>query len=402
MEAVNHSTRKHALLSASGASRWLSCTPSARLEERFENVTTDYAAEGTLAHEFADIGVRFLSGQMTKRDYNKAIEVFRKHHLYTDEMEDEVQVHIDYVLEQFNEAKRLTKDAILVVEEKLDLTDYIEEGFGTGDDLIIANGVLEIIDLKYGKGIRVSAQDNSQLKVYGLGALRKYEMMYDIKVVKLTIVQPRMDSISSWEISTEDLLDWGENVVAPKAIEAYSGQGKFVPGDWCRFCKAKANCKAVAELNLAACKLDFKKIAEPKIELNNVQVLEDNEILDLFEKASQIKSWLEAVEAHVKQLALEGKNWEGYKMVAGKSSRKWSDQEAVLEALREADLDPESFVNRKLKGITIVEKELGKPTFQALLADYIIKPEGAPTLVPLSDKRKALGNDSAIEDFTLD
>lgn len=401
MSKVNHSERKHALLSASGASRWLNCTPSARLEESFESIQTSYAAEGTLAHEFADIGIRFAASMMPKREYNKAIDNLRKHYLYAADMEEEVQKHIDYVLEQFTEAKRLTKDAVLVVEEKTDLTDYIEEGFGTCDSIIIADGVMEVIDLKYGKGVRVSSKDNSQLKLYGLGALRKYELMFDIKVIRLTIVQPRLDSISSWEISVDDLREWGDEVVKPKAEEAYSGEGTFTPGEWCRFCKAKAKCKAIAEENLKIAKLDFADLAVPNVSerLSAITELTEPELLDIFEKSSQIEDWLASVKAHIMQLALEGKEWEGYKLVEGKSNRKWSNEEEVAEILENADYTEAEIFNKKLKGITIIEKAIGKVNFTSLLSNHVIKPQGAPTLVPLSDKRPALGNDQAAEDF---
>lgn len=398
MGEVNHSARKHALLSASGASRWLNCTPSARLEENYESTQSSYATEGTLAHEFAEIGVKYLAGQIQKRDYNKQLGIFRTHISYSDEMEEEVQKHVDYVLEQYNEAKRITKDAYLIVEEKFDLTDYIEEGFGTGDDVIIADSVMEIIDLKYGKGIRVSAVENSQLKLYALGALANYEMLFDIKVVRLTIVQPRLDSISSWEISVEDLKDWGENVVKKKAKEAYEGEGEYVAGDWCKFCKAKAKCRAFANKNLAIAKLEFSDL-EGTDKVDFPKELSDSEILDVYEKASQFQDWLNSITQHVLQTSLEGKEWEGYKLVEGKSNRKWLDEEKVVEMLKEAGYSDEDIHTTKLKSLTTIEKAIGKANFTSLLSEYVIKPQGAPTLVPISDKRPALGIASAIEDF---
>ena len=400
MGDVQHSTRKHALLSASGASRWLNCTPSARLEENYENTQSVYAEEGTLAHEFADIGIRFAAGQMQKREYSKQIDNFRKHHLYNDEMEEEVQKHIDYVLEQFTEAKRITPDALLIVEEKVNLTDYIEEGFGTCDSIVIADGVMEIIDLKYGKGIRVSAVDNSQLKLYALGALAKYSMMYDIRIVRLTIVQPRLDSISSWEMSVEELEAWGDETVISKAKQAYEGEGNFQVGDWCKFCKAKAKCKAFAKQNLAAAKLDFADLqGKDKIDLKTEKELSDSEILDIYEKASQIQDWLSSISQHVLQTALEGKEWEGYKLVEGRSNRKWLNEEEVEQILLEAEYPEEEISTKKLKGIAAIEKLVGKVNFTSLLSEQVIKPQGAPTLVPLSDKRPAFGANSAADDF---
>lgn len=400
MAEVQHSNRKHALLSASGASRWLNCTPSARLEENYESTQSVYAAEGTLAHEFADIGIRFAANQLQKREYSKQIDSFRKHHLYTDDMEEEVQKHIDYVLEQYNEAKRLTSDALLIVEEKVNLTDYIEEGFGTCDSIVIADGVMEIIDLKYGKGIRVSAVDNSQLKLYALGALAKYSMFFDIKVVRLTIVQPRLDSISSWEMDVEELENWGNETVISKVKDAYNGKGEFQTGDWCKFCKAKAKCKAFAKQNIAVAKLDFADLENTdKLDLKTSNELTDSEILDIYEKASQFQDWLSSISQHVLQTALEGKEWEGYKLVEGRSNRKWLNEEDVERILLEAEYSEEEINTKKLKGITAIEKLVGKVNFTSLLSEQVIKPQGSPTLVPLSDKRPAFGFNSAAEDF---
>lgn len=403
MEAknINHSERAHALLSASGAERWLNCTPSARLSEDFPDETSVFAAEGTLAHEFADIGLKLASGQLTKRKHSLALKALREDDLYTDEMEDEVQKYIDYVSEEFIDAKRRSKDAQLIIEERVDMTDYIDEGFGTNDAVILADGVLEVVDLKYGKGVKVSADDNPQLKLYALGSLAYKEMLFDIHTVKLTIVQPRLDSISSYTLSVEDLKEWGENIVKPRAKLAFAGEGEFAVGDWCKWCKAKAICVAMAEANLKEAQLEFADLEDTdEIDLPVVVTMTDEQLLNIYEKASRISDWLSAIETHIKQTAMEGKVWEGYKLVEGRSVRKYSDEAKVLEALLDAGYDSKEVEVTKVKTLSQIEKLLGKVKFTEVLADLVIKPQGAPTLAPITDKRPALGMDSAEADFT--
>lgn len=387
MSEINHTIRTHALLSASGASRWINCTPSPRLEENFESIQTEYAAEGTLAHEIAELGLRLDLRMLNKKKHAEDMAALRKHHLYYDTMEEEVQKHIDYVLEQYMEAKRRTSDAVILIETKVDLTHYIEDGFGTCDVVIIADGVLEVIDLKFGKGLRVSAKDNAQLKLYGLGALRAHELLYDIHTVRLSITQPRLDSISSWEISAEDLIAWGLNEVKPKAELAFEGKGELVTGEWCRFCKAKAKCSALAAESLEVAKYEFE---EPML-------LSDEELIDAYEKIGKIQIWANAVADYIFQEALAGKQWPGYKLVAGRSNRQWKDQDAVANKLKEFKYTDDDIYTKKLLGIGAIEKLLGKTNFNFALSELVVKPEGKPTLVPESDKREPLN--SAKTDF---
>jgi len=390
-EIIDHTARKHALLSASGASRWIACTASSRLEEQFENSTSSYAQEGTLAHEFAELGVRLALGQITQVEYDASVAPFLQNEFYTDEMESEVQKHIDYVLEQYTEAKRKTSDAIILIEEKVDLTYFIEDGFGTCDDVIIADRVLEVIDLKYGKGVRVSAEDNSQLKLYGLGALRASELMFDIKTVRLTIVQPRLDSISSWEISAEDLYKWGEEIVIPKAKMAYAGEGEQVPGSHCRFCKAKSRCVALANQNMEIAKLEF---ADPML-------LTDEQLIEAYEKLPQVHDWLNGVAEYLLSEALKGKKWPTYKLVEGRSNRTWTNPTAIETTLLENGFDREKIMSEpKLLGITAIEKVVGKKQFPVLLDEFVVKPPGKPTLVHETDKRPEYNsNAQAAEEF---
>ena len=389
---VNHSERAHALLSASGASRWLNCTPSPRLEDGFANESSSFAEEGTLAHEFAEINLQFQKKLISANEFTSLRKPFIENDLYSQEMEDFVQVHIDYVLEQFTEAKRKTPDAILLIEQKVDITHLIEEGFGTCDVIIIADGTLEVIDLKYGLGVRVSAEDNSQLKLYGSGALEAYDLLYDIHTVKLTITQPRMDSISSWEISSDDLRQWGDEVVKPKAQIAYSGEGEQVTGDWCRFCKASPRCKAQADKALELAKLDF---AEPML-------LSDAQLIEIYGQSPQISKWLASVTDYLYKEALAGKKWEGYKLVDGQNRRGWTDETEAMIRLDFHGIDQEKFVTTKLKGIGDIEKLVGKKEFPTLLGDVVAFKKTSPSLVAESDKRPALGLDQAKADFAED
>jgi len=394
MAAVKHSQRAHALLSASGASRWMNCTPSARLEESLNIVDegSDFAKEGTLAHEFGDLNLQLLSGQYEpiglEHLENELLEQ-RKSKFYTDEMEGQVEKYTDYVMEQFLAAQQKDPLAILSIEEKLDMTHLIEDGFGTGDACIIADGELEIIDLKYGKGIRVEADDNPQLKLYGLGALDNYDMAYDIETVRLTIVQPRLDHVSSWVIPVENLQHWAETEVKTKAKLAYAGEGKTCSGDWCKWCKAKARCRALAEKNLELAKHAF----------SDPDLLEDDELLEVFKQIPGLTDWAKAVESHIKSEAIKGKKWPGYKLVEGRANRKFKDPQMAMTTLSAKGYKYPDFSNTKIKGFGDLEKLLTKAKFNEILGEQVIKPKGAPTLVPESDKRAPYAPTSAKDDF---
>lgn len=387
-----HSTRAHALLSASGASRWLACTPSPRLEEQIADVGTSYADEGTLAHEMAEVMLRRVLGKMSQAEAREAFARIEASEHYTDEMEDAVTGYVTYVVEQFGEAKRLSPDGhALLIEQRIDLTRYIEGGFGTNDAIIIADGTMEVIDLKYGKGVPVFATDNPQLKLYGLGALWANELSYDIHTVRLSIVQPRLDSISTWEIDVEDLRGWGEQVVVPRARMAYAGQGELVPGDHCRFCKVKPRCRALAELTQSVARHEFKP----------AHLLTDDEVIEAHAKSGAISDWLDSVNEHMLSEALSGKQWTGYKLVEGRSVRRWSDDELAKRLLLRQGLAEEQITTVKLKGIGDIEKLVGKTKFNDVVGQAVVKPAGKPALVPDSDKRPALSL-SAASDFGQD
>jgi hypothetical protein len=306
-------------------------------------------------------------------------------------MEDYVQGYVDRVLERFAEAKAKTPDAIMLLEQRLDFSEWVPEGFGTGDVVIIADGQLEIIDLKYGKGVPVEAEGNPQLRLYGLGAYNTFSLLFDIKSVRMTIDQPRLDSVTSCELLVEDLLEWAENEVKPKAADAWEGRGKYQPGGHYRFCRGKALCKARAEANLELAKYDF---TDPNI-------LMPDEIGEILGRLDELMNWAGTVKDYaLEQAEKHGVRWPGWKLVEGRSNRKYSDQDAIASTLTGAGIQEALIYERSLLGITAMEKALGKKQFETLLGDLIIKPAGKPVLVPENDKRPEIGSvSSAKNDF---
>ena len=392
-----HKERAHAVLSASGSSRWLNCTASAILESKQDDTTSVYAAEGTLAHEFADFFLRMFNGEITESRYKEATDRLRENELYSREMPRQVEKYTDYVIEQFNDAKAKGTGRIFI-EERFDLTEYVPESFGTGDTTIIGDGQIEIIDLKYGKGVRVDANDNSQLRLYALGAISQFSLFYDIRQVKMTIVQPRLDHVSSEVISVEELEDWGNNYVRPRAELAIQGKGDLVPGDWCRWCKVKATCAALAAKQLAVAQQDFSSVSDD-CELPDGKTMTDEQILSIYQRAADFKSWIDAVTDHVKKEALRGKEWAGFKLVEGRSSRKWTDTEAVKAVLLANGFTEAEIEKVSLRGIGDISDLMTLDTFNELLGPYVHKPPGKPTLVPESDEREPFGLAAAQKDF---
>lgn len=386
---------EHAILSPSSASRWLSCTPSARLEEQFPDRAGEAAAEGTLAHALAEANLNRIFGQRLGtlgRDIDRELEVLRGNPLYDESMNSYVTEYVNRVCETFEDALSRTKDAVLAIEQRLDLTDYVPEGFGTGDAIVIADGVMDVIDLKYGKGVPVSAQNNKQMMLYALGALVEFDILYGIHTVRMSIHQPRIDNFSTWEISAEELKRWGIEELKPKAELAFKGEGDFVPGEHCRFCRTKARCRALAERNMEVAQNDFK---DPPL-------LSDEELALVLEKSEALKQWLSSVEEYALKEAIDnGKHWPGFKLVEGRSVRTYSDQDAVANKLREAGYPDEILFSRNILTITALEKALGKKVVAETVGDLIVKPQGKPTLVSESDKRPAMDRiESAKQDFS--
>lgn len=389
-----HAERAHARLSASGSSRWMACTPSAEMEKGFADTSSIFAEEGTAAHELSEIFLLHELKQITKATHTRRLNKFKKENAhYSESMHDYVQSYVDVVMERVNEAYAATPDAIALIEQRLDFSDWVPDGFGTGDVLIIADGQLEIVDLKYGKGVPVNAENNSQMRLYGLGALSHYNYLYDIERVRMTIVQPRLDSISSETLTADEIMTWADDEVKPKAEMAWNGEGEFAPGEHCRFCKANAICKARADENLKMAEYDF---ADPN-------VLSNDDIAAILGKADELQKWAKDVSEYaLEQAEKHGAKFPGYKLVEGRSNRKYVDVAAVAKLLLDKKYEPGIiFKPQEIKTITALEKELGKKAFTEILSDYIEKPPGKPTLVVASDKRAALNSaESAIEDFS--
>lgn len=370
---------QHAVLSASGSNKWIHCHPSARLEELFEEKPSAYAAEGTEAHSVAEQKLRNWIEGHPRRKVKAA----------NGEMDEATNVYKDYVLETYNKEKKKSEVADLFIEVQVDLTPWISEGFGTSDAVIVSNHKLHVIDLKYGKGVKVFAPHNTQLMIYAAGVMALYDCLYDFDTVELHIVQPRLDHVSTWELTTEELADWMGNTVKPAAKEAWNGDGEQQAGDWCKFCKAKAQCAAHAA--------KMKAIDERYQRMYGL-VLTDQQIAELLPELPGLIAWAKDVQEFALDQALKGTHYEGYKVVEGTSRRKITDETKAAGALVSAGFDYDSIMTTpKLQNITFLEKLVGKKDFAEIVGEYIEKPQGKPTLVPVSDKRPELG--SVTNDF---
>ena len=372
---------KHAVLSASSSERWLNCPPSARLCETYEDKSSDYAAEGTDAHALAEARLKQALGIPTEDPVENLT-------WYNAEMEDCAQGYAAYVVELLETAKQTCSDPVVMIEQRVDFSRWVPGGFGTGDCICIAEGLLNIVDLKYGAGIEVSADHNPQMMLYALGALEIFDGIYDIDTVRMTIYQPRKSNISIFEMSKDALLTWADTELTEKARLAYEGQGNFSCGEWCRFCKAKAECRERAIYNLRLAQYDFL----------NPALLQDEEIADILGRIDALTSWASDVKEYALQQAISGKEWTGWKLVEGRSNRKYTSETDVAAAVESVGLDP---YERKVLGVTAMQKLLGKTRFEELLSPYIEKPQGKPTLVPESDKRPAIVPDTEAFDDSL-
>ncbi|MDF2902401.1 MAG: putative protein p51 [Bacillus sp. (in: firmicutes)] len=391
--SVAHADRAHAILSASGSKRWLTCTPSAKLEQDFPDQTSEFAQEGTAAHELSEIYLQLHTGQISKTAFSRRLNKFKKENtFYSQEMDDYVQSYVDFVIERINEATAISADAVILLEQRLDFSHWVPHGFGTGDVVLIADSVMEIIDLKYGKGVPVSAEENTQMRLYALGAINQFGMLYEFETVRMTIVQPRLDSISTDEMNADDLLRWADDYVKPKADMAMSGEGEFVSGVHCRFCKARFTCRKRAEDNLEMAKYEFQV----------PNLLSHEEIGEILAQADELQKWAKEVQSYaLEQAENHGVKFPGWKLVEGRSTRKYSDEEAVAQTLMSEGYGEDVIYSKSLLGITNMEKAIGKKVFAEVLDGYVIKPSGKPTLVVESDKRPELNSTaSAVADFT--
>lgn len=369
---------KHALLSASGAHRWLECTPSAQLELQFPQSTSEYAEEGTAAHELCELTARYWLGEISEAEYENQRDELAKGKYYNAEMQECANDYAKFVAEKTAAARETCEDAFTALEVRVDFSKYVKDGFGTGDCIIVSDNVLEIIDFKYGKGVRVEAAGNPQMKLYALGAYLEYNTLFDIDSVRMTIFQPRLSGVqSSDEITVKELLEWAEKYVKPRAKLAYKGEGEFAPSEEvCKFCRAKAQCKARADKNL--------KLFD---EAPDVLLLTPEDAGKILEQAGDIQSWLADLESLVSSTLLAGQPVEGWKMVEGRSNRQFADELKVVDAMKAAGYDESLLYERKLITLTQMEKDFGKKAVAETLGELIVKPQGKPTLAPAKDKR---------------
>lgn len=371
--------RKHAILSASGAHRWMNCTPSARLELEFDDNSGEAAVEGTAAHALAEHKLRKALNMPSKRPVSP---------YDCDEMERHTDDYVEFILEIIQQVNQTCSDPLVLIEQRLDFSKYVPDGFGTGDSVIVADGTLYITDFKYGQGVLVYAEDNPQMKLYALGALDLFDGIYDIDEVTMTIYQPRRENVSTSTVTKESLYLWAEEVLMPKAELAYKGEGNYCPGEWCQFCRAAVKCRARAEAKMKLAQFEF---ALPPL-------LSDEEIAEILSSIEDLTKWANEIKAYATEAAVNhGKQWPGFKVVEGRSNRKYLDEEAVAEAAKNAGY--RDIYKQSLITITEMEKLMGKNKFKEILGGLVIKPSGKPTLVPITDKRPEINTSTAKNDF---
>ena len=367
----------HAVLSASSANRWINCPPSARLCENYDDKSSDYAAEGTDAHAICEYKLKNALG-IDATDPTENLT------WYNEEMNECAEGYASYILELVEKAKQTCSDPVVLIEQRVDFSRWVPEGFGTADCIVIADGVMNVVDYKHGKGVEVCAAENPQMMLYALGALEIFDGIYDIDEIYMTIYQPRKSNISVSVIEKDELLEWAQNGLIYKAKLAYEGQGEFHCGEWCRFCKAKAECRERAAANMEIARYEFQKPA----------LLNDDEIAEILGRIDELTAWASDIKEYALKQAINGKEWIGWKLVEGRSNRKYINDNAVAKVVEDAGFDP---YEHKVLGITAMQKMLGKAKFNELLGDFIEKPQGKPTLVPESDKRPAIN--TAKNDF---
>jgi len=373
----------HAKLSASSSHRWLECPPSVRLSEQFTETTSEYAKEGTLAHHIGELKLaRLVNPAMTKSEYTKKLNELKKHELYKPEMDGYTDEYFDYVN---NLAMGFPSPPFITIEKRVDFSAYVPEGFGTSDCIVISGETLYVIDLKYGKGVPVEAENNSQAMLYGLGAYLAYNFLYPIKKVVMVVFQPRLNNISEWETTKNHLLVWG-GLIKPIAQKAWDGQGEFKAGEkQCKFCPAKAQCRAYAELYSPM--LDFKR--------EKPELLTNAEIGELLIKAQGLDKWIKSLQEYALSECLKGNTIDGWKAVEGRGSRSWTDIDAAFTHLQANDIAEAVLYEKVPLTAPKLEKALGKKEFTALAGDYIVKHPGKPTLVLTSDKRAEFNSTSS-------
>lgn len=382
---IDHAARAHAVLSASSSHRWLMCPPSVKLSEQLEDKPSAYAEEGTFLHELSEMKLHRYLGDVPPEVLEAQYAEHRDNDFYSDEAENVTDEYVDFCIETIESVRASCPDPLILVEHRLDFSEYVPDGFGTGDLVIVADGVLEIADFKGGRGVRVEADHNSQLMLYGLGALLEFDPLYDIKTVRMTIVQPRLNNISTYETTAEELVRWAKTEVRPKALLAAKGEGEFCAGEWCRFCKARYTCRKRSEYHMRLAERDFKQ----------PDLLTDEEILDILPVAESLNNWVQDLISYATQQAVNGKAWPGYKLVAGRSVRRYTSETEVIKAATESGFT--DIYKTTLLSVGDLEKRMGRKKFSEVLGKFVVKPVGAPQLVPESDPRKPYSD--AASDF---
>lgn len=381
---MEHEKRDHALLSASSAHRWLACTPSAKLEEQFPDTTSEAAEEGTLAHKLAELKVLnyFYGPEFTKRKLNAAIKKLQKEELWQGEMMGYTDQYLDYI-KVVAMADRIQGRA--EIEKRVDFGRWVPGGFGTADCLLLKGNQLHVFDFKYGKGVPVSAEENPQMMLYALGARDMYSLLYHFEEFHLHIIQPRIDNVSEWSCTEEELLKFG-SYVQERAALAIEGKGEFCPGEsQCRFCRARQRCRARAEENVRLAFETDKGKLPPLISSEDA-----GRYLTLGE---DVKKWLEDLKEWALAECLAGKSVPGWKAVEGRGSRDWTNMDAAFEKLTKSRIAEEAMLyERKPLTLAQVEKLLGKKDFQDAVGKFVVKNPGKPALVKESDKREAITN----------
>ena len=375
----------HALLGPSSAARWIACPPSVKLCEQFEDVESEYAKEGSLAHEIAELKVRkLIDPGLTSRKFTVAMKKLKEKELYQEEMQGYTDEYVEFIQEQMYSYSTTPHTA---VEQKVDFSQYVPGGFGTADCILISNDTLHIIDFKYGKGVPVSVENNKQLLLYALGAYLAYEMIFPIAHIKMSIVQPRLANIDTWECSLDYLLEFAK-IAQEKATMALKGEGDFNCGEHCKFCKAKAICKERANINLELAKYEFK----------TADLLTLEEIGEILQKAQDLNNWVKELEKYALAESLKGNNVPGWKAVNGRGSRSFKDTDEAIKVLTDNGIAEELLFERKYLTLAQMEKTVGKKEFNSLVGDLIVMNVGKPTLVDASDKREAITNKIKAED----